>query len=175
MGLTIIFLLAFQSYYGYIYYWIGLIISAFMLGLSCGGFLGSKHVSKNENPVRRFFIIEGSITIYLLLITLCLFNIQSILKIELLYILFPYIILFFTFIAGGLVGVQFPYANKLYLDKPDRFTQTAGAIYATDLLGAWARGILLTLILIPIVGTIETVLILLIMKLGTAITFRQWY
>jgi predicted membrane-bound spermidine synthase len=89
--------------------------------------------------------------------------------------LFPFIILFLTFICGGLVGIQFPYANKLYMNKPGRFVQTAGAIYATDLLGAWAGGILLTLILIPIIGTIETVLILFIMKLATTMIFRQSY
>jgi spermidine synthase len=173
MGLTIIFLLTFQSFYGYIYYWIGLIISAFMLGLSGGGLWGSKDVSKNRDSTSLFFYLEETITLYLLLIIVCIFYIQFLLKIELLYFLFPFIILFLTFICGALVGLQFPHANKLYLNKPGRFTQTAGAIYATDLLGAWAGGILLTLILIPIIGTIETVIVLFIMKLATTINFKQ--
>jgi len=173
MGLTIIFLLTFQSFYGYIYYWIGLIISAFMLGLSGGGLWGSKDVSKNRDSATFFFYLEETITLYLLLIIVCIIYIQSLLKFEILYLLFPYIILFLTFVCGVLVGVQFPHANKLYLIKPGRFTQTAGAIYATDLLGAWAGGILFTLILIPIVGTIETVFILFIMKLATTLNFKQ--
>jgi len=172
MGLTIIFILAFQSFYGYIYHWVGLIISAFMVGISAGGLWSSKHVSQRKKSFSLFYRMEGSITIYLLITLICLLSIQDLIKIDILYSLLPYIALFFTLVCGIFVGAQFPIANNLYLDKPDQYTQTAGVIYASDLLGAWAGGIIITLILIPILGTIETMFILFIIKLGSTMVFR---
>jgi spermidine synthase len=172
MGLMIILLLAFQAFYGYVYYWIGLLISAFMVGLSLGGMWSSRFVKKNSEFIALFYKIEKSISVYLFLIFICLFLIQDFIKADILYSHLPYFILFFTIICGILVGAQFPVANKLYLNAPHQLTQTGGVIYASDLVGAWAGGIVITLILIPILGTIETAFILFIIKLGSTITFR---
>jgi predicted membrane-bound spermidine synthase len=60
----------------------------------------------------------------------------------------------------------------LYLDNPQNLTKAAGVIYASDLVGAWAGGIIITLILIPILGTIDTAIILFTIKLGSTIIFR---
>jgi spermidine synthase len=86
--------------------------------------------------------------------------------------LLPFLVLFFTLLCGSLVGAQFPVANKIYLNEPQNLTKTAGVIYASDLIGAWAGGILITLILIPILGIIETAIIIFTIKLGSTITFR---
>jgi spermidine synthase len=172
MGITIIFILAFQSFYGYVFHWVGLIISAFMVGLSVGGLWGAKYVNQSKDSYSLFYRLEGSIVIYLLFIIICLLSIQDLIKIDILYSLFPYIVLCLILICGIFVGAQFPFANKLYQDNSDLFTQTAGVIYASDLLGAWAGGIIITLILIPILGTIETAFVLFIVKLQSTITFR---
>jgi spermidine synthase len=172
MGLTIIFILAFQALFGYIYYWIGLIIGAFMIGLAGGGIWASKKAKQQKNFMTLFFGLEGAITIYLLVILICLFTIQVIIKIDMLYSLVPYFILALNFICGSFVGAQFPIANKLYMKNQAAYTQTAGLIYASDLIGAWAGGILITLILIPIRGVIETTIILVVIKLGSTLFFR---
>ena len=99
-------------------------------------------------------------------------SIENFSKSDLLYALLPFLVLLFTFLCGTLVGAQFPVANILYLDNPQNLTKTAGVIYASDLVGAWAGGIVITLFLIPILGTIETAIILFIIKLGSTITFR---
>ncbi len=172
MGLTIIMVLSFQTFYGYVYHWIGLIITAFMVGLSIGGLWGSRYVKQNGDSISLFNKIEKSMSIYLLILVICLVSVQSFYKSELLYSLLPFLVLFLTFLCGSLVGAQFPVANKLYLNEPQNLTKTAGVIYASDLIGAWAGGILITLILIPILGTIETAIILFTIKLGSTITFR---
>ena len=172
IGLTIILVLAFQAYYGYVYHWIGLIITSFMVGLSIGGIWGSKQVNKNDSSVPLFRKIESLISLYLLILVLCLIIIENFTKSNFLYSLLPLLVLFLTFICGTLVGIQFPVANKLFLDNQSKFTTTAGVIYASDLIGAWAGSIVITLILIPILGTIETAIILFSIKLGSMITFR---
>jgi len=172
MGLTIVLVLAFQAYYGYVFHWIGLIISAFMVGLSLGGIWGARQVNRMNNSISLFNNIESSLSIYLLILVLCLVSIQNIYKSEFLYSFLPFLVLLFTFFCGYMVGVQFPVANKLYLDDPNNLTKTAGVIYASDLTGAWAGGILITLILIPILGIIETAIILFTIKLGSTVTFR---
>ena len=172
MSITIIFILTFQSYYGYIYFWIGLIISAFMVGISTGGFWGSKYVTRKDITTYIFYKLEGYICLYLLLTMLTIYFLQDFLLTDTLYMSLPYIMLFLTFICGILVGTQFPIANFLYLKNQTQFTRTAGIFYASDLLGAWAGGLLITLIYIPILGIIKTLLLLVIIKLGTMILCR---
>ena len=172
MGLTIILVLAFQAYYGYVYHWIGLIITAFMVGLALGGLWGSRQINRKNSSVPLFRKTEISLSIYLSVLVLCLASIERFTQSEFLYSLLPLFILFFTFLCGTLVGIQFPVANKLFLDDPSKLTITAGVIYASDLIGAWAGGIVITLILIPILGAIETAIILLTVKLSSTIIFR---
>jgi len=172
MGLTIILVLAFQAYYGYVYYWIGLIITAFMVGVALGGLWGSRQVYGDNSSIPLFRKTEYSLTIYLFVLILCLVSVQSFTKTALLYSLLPFFILFLTFLCGALVGAQFPVANKIFLDHPHKLTSTAGVIYASDLIGAWAGGIVITLILIPVLGTIAAAIILLAIKIGSTIIFR---
>ena len=172
MGLTIILVLAFQAYYGYVYHWVGLIITAFMVGLALGGSWGSHQVEQRKDFSKIFYKTESSISIYLMILVICLVSIENLSQSEFLYAILPAIVLFITFLCGLLVGAQFPVANKLFLDDPSKITSTAGTIYASDLIGAWAGGIVITLLLIPLLGTIETAIILFTIKLGSTITFK---
>lgn len=172
MGLSIILVLAFQAYYGYVYHWIGLIITAFMVGLSIGGIWGSRQVNRKDSSVPLFRKTEISLSIYLFILVLCLASIQRFAQSDFLYLFLPQFILILIFLCGVIVGIQFPVANNLFLDDPSKLTTTAGVIYASDLIGAWAGGILITLIFIPILGIIETAIILLTIKLGSTIIFR---
>jgi spermidine synthase len=172
MGLTIILVLTFQAYYGYVYYWIGLIITAFMVGVAVGGLYGSQRVFRENSSVPFFRKTEYSLSLYFSVLILCLFFVQIFNKTALLNSLLPVIILFLTLLCGALVGAQFPVANKLFLDDPYKLTNTAGVIYASDLIGAWAGGIVVTLILIPVLGIIAASITMLFLKLGSAIIFR---
>lgn len=173
MGLTLIYLLAFQAFYGYIYYWIGLIISAFMVGLSTGGFWGARQTLKSKHPESLFFKLESAITLYVMIILIILFFTQDVLTDDIVNSILPYILLIITLVCGCFVGAQFSIANKLYLKNADQFTISAGVIYASDLMGAWAGGLVITLILVPIHGIIETTFLLIVIKFGSTIMFRS--
>jgi spermidine synthase len=172
IGITIIFILAFQSLYGFVYSWVGMIISAFMVGLSGGSFWGAKNLKNNIRAESLFYRLEGIISVYLVSMILVLFSIETLAKIDNFYMILPYCVLLFTLVCGIFVGAQFPIAARLYQKNPDQFSQTAGIMYASDLLGAWAGGIVITLILIPILGTLETIFLLFLIKVCSTVNFR---
>ena len=70
-----------------------------------------------------------------------------------------------SFISGFLTGSQFPLANKLYLRKSRNLSQTAGLLYASDLLGGWLGGILGAVVLLPVLGLTGTCLTVGLLKL----------
>jgi spermidine synthase len=76
-------------------------------------------------------------------------------------------VLFLTlsFISGFLTGSQFPLANKLYLKKSRSLSQTAGLLYASDLLGGWFGGIVGAVVLLPVLGLTGTCLTVGLLKL----------
>ena len=172
MGLIIILILTFQAYYGYVYYWIGLIITAFMIGVASGGLWGSRPVNGENVSIILFKKTEYWLSIYLFVIFLCLISVQSFSKTALLYSLLPIFILLLTFLCGALVGAQFPVANRLFFDERSNFIRAAGVLYASDLIGAWGGGLAITLILIPILGILNAAIFLLTIKLGSTLIFR---
>ena len=80
---------------------------------------------------------------------------------------FLFMVLFLTlsFISGFLTGSQFPLANKLYLKKSRNLSQTAGLLYASDLLGGWFGGIVGAVVLLPVLGLTGTCLTVGLLKL----------
>ena len=80
-----------------------------------------------------------------------------------------------SFISGFLTGSQFPLANKLYLEKSSNVSQTAGLLYAADLLGGWLAGIVGAVVLLPVLGLVGTCITVALLKLTsfTVITSRR--
>ena len=70
-----------------------------------------------------------------------------------------------SFISGFLTGSQFPLANKLYLKKSGSLSETAGWLYAADLLGGWFGGIVGAVVLLPVLGLTGTCLTVALLKL----------
>ena len=79
--------------------------------------------------------------------------------------LYEILFLILSFISGFLTGSQFPLANKLYLKKSSSLSQSAGVLYASDLLGGRFGGILGAVVLLPVLGLIGTCLTVGLLKL----------
>ncbi|MCS7180839.1 MAG: hypothetical protein NZ891_05760, partial [bacterium] len=98
-NLLVIFM--FQIIYGFIFYWIGILTTSFMVGLIFGSRFSILTLKKFEKIKRIFITTEISIILYSLTLFIILKFIQK--------PTFPiFLFLFFSFLNGFLVGVQFP-------------------------------------------------------------------
>ena len=167
MGITVVLILAFQSFYGYIYQWIGLIITAFMGGLTVGGLIMNRLLGKAKANRHLFIKIELLIFIYCIILVALLSIVSSIGEYSLISVITKITILVMALLCGFLVGVQFPLANKLYLHTEKDLTQTAGILYSSDLIGAWIGGLAVSIVFIPILGILLTVAIFVLTKLAS--------
>jgi len=142
MVMELVLLYAFQVVYGYIYYWVGLLITAFMAGVGLGGLLGMR-----GGGLRTFIVLE-------LILLLWALGLPSVLERwgEEIRLLFPLL----AFGSGGLLGAQFPLASSLYLRGRGEVGETAGTLYAMDLLGGWVAGVIAGVILLPLLGFRES-------------------
>jgi len=70
-----------------------------------------------------------------------------------------------SFVCGLLIGAQFPLANKLYLKDNASVSETAGLLYAADLIGGWVGGIVGAVVLLPALGLTGTCITVALLKL----------
>ncbi len=91
------------------------------------------------------------------------------------FFVFKILFLGVSFISGFLTGSQFPLAVDLYLEKSRNLSQTAGLLYASDLLGGCLAGIAGAVVLLPILGLTGTCLTIGLLKLAslTVISTQQ--
>ncbi|MCD6521868.1 hypothetical protein J7K56_03775 [Candidatus Calescamantes bacterium] len=159
MLLNLMVTFVFQIYRGYLYYQITLLITAFMGGMAVGSILMSKWVERGVSPYR--ILISGEI--YLIIFSLLLPFLFSMGKafFEKSPLGFPFLIL--SFFAGLPVGAEFPAGNFLY--GRERPGETAGILYAQDLLGGWLGGFLGGVFFFPLMGVLKSSGIISILKI----------
>ncbi|MCM8793223.1 MAG: spermine synthase [Candidatus Omnitrophica bacterium] len=152
---------SFQVFYGYVFHWIGILITAFMFGTVTGGYAINRNLEKIKKKRFLFSLIEWLIIIFSGIV----FTVTKISPEN------PFIFLFISFLGGIPVGMQFPLANKLYLEKGYPLGRTAGILYAVDLLGGWMGGIWGGVFLLPFLGVFNTCLVIAMIKLATVLAF----
>ena len=70
-------------------------------------------------------------------------------------------------LAGFLVGSQFPLASRMWIKGRQAVGGTAGLLYACDLAGAFVGSVVVSVVLIPVLGMLETCLLAAVLKLGS--------
>ena len=160
--LTLIF--AFQSIYGYIFGWIGLLVTSFMTGAATGAIAMIKTMKRIRVPLRVFVKIEVMIVLFSLALPILLFLLSrglsgsdGVLKASFLLI---------SLISGTLIGFQFPLANQIYLKSKTGISRTGGVLYSSDLLGGWLGGIIGGAVLLPVLGLLGTGVVIVLLKLS---------
>jgi spermidine synthase len=171
MAAEIIIIFAFQVFYGYLYYKIGLIITALMIGMALGTWLGIKLSSRSKKisgaKIKSLILIHGSIIVFCLVFLLgswFLFQVspKPSLVIEIIFLSLAALI-------GGIVGFEFPIINELYLNqkirlRPSGFGGQAGTIYGADLLGSCLGASLTSIFILPIFGIFQTLILIAILN-----------
>jgi spermidine synthase len=167
-NLAVIF--TFQTFYGYLYYQIGLLIAVFMVGVALSSFYMTRYLDRIENDIHLFLKIEISIILFSFLFPF-VFSIPSqyIEKTAISYLVYS---LFFimSFFSGASIGLQFPLASKMYSALPQKertLGHTAGLLYGADLLGGFLGGLFGGILLLPILGLKESCFMMGLIKISS--------
>ena len=111
--------------------------------------------------------LELAIVLYWALLPIALSTLYSRITHPLVFTSIQGILLFLNALAGFLVGSQFPLANRMWLRGREGLKGTAGVLYACDLVGAFLGSIVVSVVLIPVLGILETCLLAATLKLGS--------
>jgi len=157
----VIILLAFQFIYGYMYYQMGLILTSFMIGLGAGSFLITNIMEKIEDEKSLYLKTQSILAVYPLVLAGTLFVISKINQfspgvgnmLQIAFVILPVL-------AGFIGGFQFPLANKIWLKDSGDVGKITGLLYGVDLLGSCIGGLAIGIILIPILGILQTCILL---------------
>jgi len=158
---NLILIFGFQVFYGYLYHKLGLLISIFMAGIALGSLLMTYRLVKVKNNLRLFLKLEACIIIFSFVL------IYFITRLNEYTIYAPLIFTILFFISGALVGLEFPLASKIYLGERGRVGNTAGVLSASDLIGGWVAGVFGGVILLPILGLVNTCIVIALFKLSS--------
>jgi spermidine synthase len=157
----------FQALYGFVYYWIGLLITAFMVGTAAGSLAMTSLMGRIKKDIFHFLSVELAITVFSGMLPLIFLSFRSYLDQAEIFLLLKIIFLLLSFLSGLLVGVEFPLANKIYLKSHPNLSKTAGLLYGSDLFGGWIGGITGGVVLLPVLGLFETCMVAVILKISS--------
>jgi spermidine synthase len=165
MIFSLMLIFAFQSIHGYVFSWIGLLVASFMAGAACGAMLMAMVLDRIRDRLKFFTRIELAIMCFAIGCPFLIFGANAYLDSPETSSLFRLLFLVISFVSGLLIGSQFPLANKLYLGHRPSLTETAGLLYASDLMGGWFGGVVGAVVLLPILGLVGTCVTLGLLKL----------
>ncbi len=72
-----------------------------------------------------------------------------------------------SFLVGVLIGMEFPLASKIALKSSPSVGGTVGLLYGADLFGGWAGGLVGGAVLLPVLGLLETCLVVAVLKIAS--------
>jgi spermidine synthase len=144
--LEIIIVLCFQIYRGYIYSKVGLILTAFMLGLAVGSLFMQRRLKRILPRIKSLIVWQIAQVILIGIICGLIFLFSKFLFLGSLIEIF---LMAVTWLCGILGGAIFILANQLYLlERKEKI----GTGYFVDLLGSALSSLLVSVIFIPLLG-----------------------
>ncbi len=147
MSFVLSVVLVYQSLYGYVYEMIGILSATFMIGL----WTGTTLIRQAGKALTTLFFLELA-TILLAFIASVFFRAE---------LLFYALIL----ISGIITGSQFSAANAS-MDMPE----SGGKLYAFDLIGSFIGALVPSLVVIPLFGIYDALLLIAFVKVFSAAT-----
>ena len=168
MIFDLVLIFTFQSIYGYVFSWIGLLVASFMAGAACGAMLITIVLARIENCLKYFARIDLAIICFSIGCPFIFLALHEYLGSPGVFS-FRMLFLVISFICGLLIGSQFPLANKIYLRDSTSLSETAGFLYASDLLGGWFGGIIGAVVLLPVLGLVGTCITVGLLKMTSFI------
>jgi len=160
MILTVLLILAFQIYYGYVYHYIAILTSLFMLGAGAGAWWSLKRKGMSLLYIETGMVVLAMVTYVAIAVEPVALRGQA-------------AIFTLMFLSGLFTGVEFPVAVAVADGSYRRIGTTAGGLYAVDLLGAVIGATLAAVALIPGIGLKQTIVLAGLIKIGSVILVVQ--
>lgn len=167
MIFDLVLVFSFQALYGYVFYWIGLLVTTLMAGIGVGSLRITLILEKIKKDLPLFLKLELAIILFSLILPAVFLILRPYLDQPGVSFALQIIFLLLSFISGLLIGAEFPLASKIYLDKSPDLGKTAGLLYSADLFGGWIGGIIGGVVLLPVLGLLETCILVFILKVGS--------
>jgi len=163
MLISLILFFIFQIELGYLYHWLGLLLSLYMAGSAIGGYLASGPF-KRLRPLRFLVGLELALVLSGLLII-------GLLKVDVLRPLFQNVATYamLLFAAGFLSGCEFITSVRFLLKERLPFFSSSARLYATDLLGGCLAAFLSGVLFIPVLGVVGSCVGICLFKLSSII------
>ena len=155
----------FQTLYGYVFHQIGLLVAAFMVGIAAGSLAMISLLERVRRDFAFFIGLELAIILFSGALPTIFLLFSPYLDRLVVFSLFRVIFLVLCFVSGLLIGAQFPLANKIYLKCSPDLSGTAGLLYGADLAGGWIGGLLGGVLLLPVLGLVQTCTAVVILKI----------
>jgi len=166
MTLNVVLILAFQILYGYVYYKIAILITAYMIGLILGSWHITPSVERIGKPLGVLMPIQGGLALYGILLLGIIILVHGSHSpspaSSLMEVGFPLLLL----VAGYLGGLHFPLANGIYLGEAREVGKVASLVYGIDLVGSSAGALSAGIILLPVLGISETLYLITALNLS---------
>jgi spermidine synthase len=159
-ALEILFLVAFQVIYGYIYFMIGIFITVFMGGLAIGALFIHKYIKVS---FKNYSLMQYLIGIFAIVSPLVLLAVKND---PMSPIIIHTVFICLMLVIGILTGLQYSFATKL---RYASISKTAAGTYGSDLFGSAIGALIVATILIPLFGLIKACLIISIINFLTGL------
>jgi spermidine synthase len=171
-NLAVIF--TFQTFYGYLYHQIGLLIAIFMFGVALSSFFITQRLGRIRMNSLLFLKIEIVIILFSFLFPFVFSVPSQYLETPVVSLIVYLVFLIMSFLSGAWIGLQFPLATKIYQATPssgETFSHTAGLLYGADLFGGFMGGLFGGILLLPILGLKESCFMMAMIKVSSLILF----
>jgi spermidine synthase len=145
-----------------------------MLGIASGSFLITKRLGQIKRSPLLFLKTEMAIILFSVLFPFLLLMPAHHLENKIIYFLLYGVVLIMSFLSGTSIGLQFPLATKIYLSfymGKRLLGETAGLLYAADLLGGFLGGLFGGILLLPILGIKQSCFLMGIIKASSLVLF----
>ena len=169
IALEVIIIVAFQTIYGYVYYQVGLIVTAFMAGLAAGSIITGRAGGGGPGGWGRLFIVQICYAVYCLLIILVIGAASNMDPAAVPWRALSACFITLNFIGGVLGGIHFVVASRLVSRIGASPGFSGGWVYGTDLLGSSIGALSATAFLIPILGLPKTAAVVTAVNLCAAV------
>jgi spermidine synthase len=168
-GLEVVLLVGFQILYGYVYHMLGVIITAFMVGLAVGAYIAN--MGLREMGRREFVLMEVAIAVLSMLISAAIIWLNTLESVRAVFLGSKIIFPLLASVLAILVGMEFPLASKLSFEE---VASTSARLYNADLIGASVGALVVSTLLIPILGIVKVCLLVGAMNIasGTLVSLK---